>query len=58
MLTWCHLTETLGDLAEIAPELDFKFRFVITAEGEKPSNKVLERINEALRKVTTQLRFD
>ena len=52
------LTQTIADLIEIAPELDFKFRISITAEGEPPSNEVLEQINEALRKVTDQLKFD
>ncbi len=52
------LAEIIGDLIEIAPELDFKFRISITAEGEPPSDEVLERINEVLRKVTEQLRFD
>ena len=52
------LSETIGTLFEIAPELDFKFRIAITAEGEPPSNEVLEQINEALRKVTDQLKFD
>ena len=52
------LTETIGDLFEIAPELDFKFRISITAEGEPPSNEVLEQINEALRKVADQLKFN
>ena len=64
--TESHLTEieiqdlsgTIGDLIEIAPELDFKFRITITAEGESPSDEVLEQINEALRKVTDQLKFD
>ena len=64
--TESHLTETeiqdlsgtIGNLIEIAPELDFKFRIAITAEGEAPSDEVLERINEALRKVTDQLKFD
>ena len=64
--TESHLTETeiqdlsgtIGNLIEIAPELDFKFRIAITAEGEPPSNEVLEQINEALRKVTDQLKFD
>ena len=64
--TESHLTETeiqdlsgtIGNLIEIAPELDFKFRIAITAEGEPPSNEVLEQINEALRKVTGQLKFD
>ena len=52
------LTQTIADLIEIAPELDFKFRIAITAEGEPPSDEVLEQINEALRKVTDQLKFD
>ena len=61
-----HLTEIeiqdlsgiIGALIEIAPELDFKFRIAITAEGEPPSDEVLEQINEALRKVADQLKFD
>ena len=52
------LTETIGNLVEIAPELDFKFRIAITAEGEPPSDEVLEQINAALRKVTGQLKFN
>ncbi len=53
-----ELTETVIDLAEIAPELDFKFRITITAEGEPPSSEVLEQINTALRKVTDKLKFE
>lgn len=52
------LAETIGSLFEIAPELDFKFRISITVEGESPSTEVLEQINEALRQVTDQLKFD
>ena len=52
------LAETVADLADIAPELDFKFRISITAEGEPLSNEVLEKINDALRKVTDKLKFD
>ncbi len=52
------LAATVGDLIEIAPELDFQFRVTITAEGEPPSSEVLEKINEALRKVTDKLKFD
>ena len=52
------LSETVVDLLETAPELDFKFRISITAEGESPSTEVLEQINEALHKVTDQLKFD
>ncbi len=53
-----ELTETVIDLAEIAPELDFKFRISITAEGNPPSSEVLEQINTALRKVTDKLKFE
>ena len=52
------LSEIVGGLLEIAPELDLKFRIAITAEGKRPSDEVLEQINEALRKVTDQLKFD
>ena len=52
------LSETIGSLFAIAPELDFKFRISITAEGEPPSDEVLEQINEELRKITDQLKFD
>ena len=52
------LSETIGNLFEIAPELDFKFRIAITAEGDLPPDEVLEQINETLRKVTDQLKFD
>ena len=52
------LAEAVADLADIAPELDFKFRITITAEGEPPSKEVLEKINEALQKVTDKLKFD
>lgn len=54
------LSDTVIDLSEIAPELDFKFRLAITAEseGEPPSKEVLDRINDAFRKVTDKLKFD
>ena len=51
------LAEAVADLANIAPELDFKFRISITAEGEPPSNEVRKKINEALREVTNKLKF-
>ena len=38
-----ELPETVIDLAEIAPELDFKFRISITAEGDPPSSEVLKK---------------
>ena len=50
------LSGTIGNLLEIAPELDFKFRIAITAEGEPPSDEVLEQINETLRKVTGSIK--
>ena len=53
-----NLTEMVIDLADIAPELDFKFCISITAEGEPPSNEVLEKINDAFQKVTDKLKFD
>lgn len=52
------LAEAVADLADIAPELDFQFRITITAEGEPPSNEVLEKINETLHEVTDKLKFD
>ena len=52
------LAEAVADLADIAPELDFQFRVTITAEGEPPSKEVLEKINEALQRVTHKLKFD
>ena len=51
------LAEAVADLADVAPELDFKFRISISAEGEPPSNEVLEKINEVLQKVTDKLKF-
>ena len=53
-----NLAERIGSLFGIAPELDFKFRISITVEGEPPSAEVLEQINEELRKITDQLKFD
>ena len=63
--TESHLTETqiqdfaetVSDFSEIAPELEFEFRIVVTAEGETPSREVLEKINDALRTVTDNLEF-
>lgn len=61
-----HLTEieiqdmvdVVSNLAGIAPELEFKFRFSITAEGDQPSEEVLKEINEALQKITDKLKFE
>lgn len=49
--------ETISDFSEIAPELEFEFRIVVTAEGESPSKEVLEQINNAFRTVTDKLKF-
>ena len=53
------LAKTIGELAEIAPEVDFQFHISITAttEGEQPSSEVLARLNEHLRKIADQLKF-
>ena len=53
-----ELTEMVINLADIAPELDFKFRISITAEGDPPSSEVLEKINTALQKVKEKLKFE
>lgn len=63
--TESHLTEvqiqdfaeTISDFSEIAPELEFEFRLVVTAEGESPSREVLEKINNKFRTVTDKLKF-
>lgn len=52
------IPETVVNLFEIAPELEFKFRISVTAEGDQPSDEVLKEINEALQKVTEKLKFD
>ena len=52
------LPDRIGSLSDIAPELEFKFRLVLTAEGERPSDEVLERLNEVLGGITDSLKFD
>ena len=60
-----RLTETevqdlagrIGSLSDIAPELEFEFRLVVTAEGERPSDEVLEELNEVLGEVAESLKF-
>ena len=52
------LAERIGSLSEIAPELEFEFRLVVTAEGERPSNEVLEQLNDLLGGVRDSLKFD
>ena len=50
--------EAIGSLSEIAPELKFEFQLSITTEGERPSNEVLEQLNEVLGGITDSLKFD
>ncbi len=52
------LAERIGRLFEIAPELEFEFRLVGTAEGERPSDEVLERLDEILGGVADSLKFN
>ncbi len=52
------LSEKVSELGGIAPELEFKYRIIITAEGDQPSEEVLKEINEALQNVTNKLKFD
>ena len=52
------LPQAVVDLLTIAPELDFKFRVAITAEGERPSDEVLEQINEVFGGVAGGLKFE
>ncbi len=49
----------IGDLTEIAPDIDFQFHISITAttEGGQPSSEVLAQINEHLRKIADKLKF-
>lgn len=49
--------EKIGNLSEIAPELEFEFQLSITAEGQRPPNEVLEQLNEVLGEVRDALRF-
>ena len=51
------LAEKIGSLSDIAPELEFEFRLSITTEGERPSNEVLEQLNEALGRIADSLKF-
>ena len=51
------LAERIGSLSEIAPELEFEFRLVLTAEGDRPSDEVLEQLNEVLGGVADSLKF-
>ena len=52
------LPQAVVDLLTIAPGLVFKFRVTITAEGEHPSDEVLDKINEVFGKVGGGLKFE
>jgi hypothetical protein len=51
------LAETIQRLTEVAPELDFQFQLTITAKGERPSDDVLNQLNETLARINPQLRL-
>ena len=51
-LTPKQLQDLVGIIAQLkqtAPDLEFAFRVVITAEGERPSDEVLAKLNELLK---------
>ena len=41
----------VAQLKQAAPDLEFSFRVVITAEGERPPEEVLAKLNELLGEV-------
>ena len=49
--------ERIGNLSEIAPELEFQFRLSISTEGDRPSDEVFEELNEVLGEVAESLKF-
>lgn len=46
------------DLKRAAAELDFAFRVTLTAEGEKPSEELVEDLNKLLAGVTDKWRLE
>ena len=50
--------ERIGNLSEIAPELEFQFRLSISTEGDRPSEEVLDQLNEALGRIADSLKFN
>jgi len=46
------------DLKRAAAELDFSFRVTLTAEGEKPSDELVEELNKLLAGVTNKWRLE
>ncbi len=52
-----RLTEIATQLLSIAPGLDFTFRVVLTAEGEPPSEEVVEQLDAALENAKAGWRF-
>jgi hypothetical protein len=45
------LVATIAQLKQVAPDLEFAFRVFITAEGERPSDQVLTKLNALLDQV-------
>ena len=50
--------ERIGNLSEITPELEFQFRLSISTEGDRPSEEVLDQLNEALGRIADSLKFN
>jgi len=60
-LTPKQLQDLVGIIAQLkqaAPDLEFAFRVVITAEGERPSEQVLAKLNELLKEVKSGWRIE
>jgi hypothetical protein len=60
-LTPKQLQDLVGIIAQLkqaAPDLEFAFRVVITAEGEWPSDEVLAKLNELLGEVKSGWRIE
>ena len=52
------LAEAAERLLSIAPEMDFTFRIVLSAEGEQPNEETLERLNSVLEEVKSGWRLE
>lgn len=45
------LAHSVAQIKWVAPELEFAFRLIVTAEGERPSEAVLTELNKLLNDV-------
>ena len=52
------LAEAAERLLSIAPEMDFTFHIVLSAEGERPDEETLEQLNRVLEKVKPGWRLE